>query len=261
MTYREAVRRTFHVMAQGVFFYIPMLHMFQMYMRYRDYRFNNWPDWDDNVDYVVLDYRGYRLLIGVVCWIIYLIFSVGSHLYAYLPAHKGMISKAEFIENYNELAINYSTDQRLFFGKYQNNVFWYSQRLDESGRSLYGRMDGSEPRCTFIEENGILKEVIVTMETTGDSIDVGDEVVHAAAALLGAQPEAFWKGGLHDIIDTLEPYAEKEFQLTYCGVELICEIENQGYQLDEDSPWPCWKLIEGSEDPKFQMVMTMRVIE
>lgn len=192
LSYKDAFWRTIKALWYGTGFYIPYLyfcwsdcnfilklpllaffvyHLYSYWWCWEIYVKRKQPlPWDEEHDcgYHIRDTKVIRPIVYVFLTVVLLFAEVGLLSYAELPRNKGNISLKEFAQNYNDYLEYYEMYEDYYLNsngrwrkKDSNSIYTYTVEVVGTQHNYL-----LCPTFTYVEENGILKEISLEHEAT-----------------------------------------------------------------------------------------------
>lgn len=239
LSHRDAFWRTIKMLQYGQGYYIPIYCLYCYWCCRKDLQKNQRLPWDEEYDcgYHFRDTKVIRPIAYIILSVAILLGETAILLYAELPRNKGNISIEEFVENYNDYLEYCMSD---YYDDYclDQNGLW---REKDSYTPLYfgvaeitSEVDNLPfPRFTYVEEQGVLKEVSLEYEgiaTKKKKIfgNYNSEIGLAILSYACAQPGM----GLSEMKEIKENVITKlkdttvDFTYSIKNVDIFCKIED-----------------------------------
>lgn len=189
LTFREAFRREWAVLQDGLGFTIPIWTLWKMYKSYQRYR--QWPDldWDEDCEYNYGDWavRRKAFLAGICCGLFACVFLTSRSQTR--PKHLGTsLTIEQFAENYNfaRTILDANSQPRL-----QPDGEKYPQEGIENSAIVYigAHPDDNVGNFQYVVEDGRLREIRYANRWTNIQapISMPDQCVVAVYAIVTAQ--------------------------------------------------------------------------
>ncbi len=237
LSYFDALCRTGSVIASGEGFFIPIYQWVRNYKCYKKCRAGETLPWEEDYEYELTDTAWWRIpafasACAACAGVAFCIVLAGD-----MPQNRGVLTAAEFAENYNDYAAYLGTRPVLSLSA---DGTW-SERND-TGVIHTGALDRA-PALAFTETDGVLTGVQLEYTHAGQpflaAASYQSDMLLAAMSFVCAQPGV----GLFDQVPRqlaerlsgLSPFSGWCFEMA--GVELCCTAEASGY-LEPVEPVP-----------------------
>lgn len=246
LSYHDAFWRTIRMIQYGQGYYIPIYHLYCYWCCRQDLRKNQQLPWDDEYDcqYHFRDTKIIRRIAYIILSVAILFGEVSMLVYAELPRNKGNISLEEFAENYNDY-LEYYNDNFHMADDYDDycldsNGLW---RTKDSYNPAYFNSGVVEisyytdtlpfPRFTYVEQQGILKEISLEYETIAKKNrelygNYTTEITLAILSYACAQP-GMGRNEMNEIVENvIAKLTDGDADFTYSikNIDISCKIED-----------------------------------
>ncbi len=238
LSYKEAFRRTRTVMIFGLGLQIPFVSLYTNWKSYRHYKTCLDLPWEDYSKTYLKDKNVLRFVcyLGVLSLLVVAL--VVCDQFARMPAHRGDISVADFVENYNNYLdyddIKLSKDVVVFDDVKE------TRRLDNngqfevySGNNMPNLNNYDVVNISYIEEDGIMTGFEFTLVGEGNN-EMYTPFIYETVALLTVfiKTQDDYDFLSEDYIETLEYvllHYYEDFEITTDGINISQDVEIKGY--------------------------------
>ena len=212
--------------------------------------------WESETVMVIRDTRHWRIAAWAGSWAAIVGATLLLGLSSAMPQNTGVLTPAEFAENFNSYTEFYS-DSVL---RMDEKGGWYTDDYVSGGTTVVvvtGHSAG-EPKVEFVADaDGNISSVSFTkLITSPDDWPSAytDTLALAALSFVRAQPGAhFLAPKLDDFLEFLDQHPLEDFECELYGVRLKCNYEYSGYLSTSIGLWPD----EDAEEHFFSMNFTM----
>lgn len=230
----EARKRTLLKIRYGMGYGIPLYDFFRQWKSYQVCKEGGTLQWEEETYLFQKDRRMWRVCAGIVLYTgIFLLNVFCGFTTLVVPKNRGDITVAEFCENYNrfsdchELNGNYRLDSK---GR------WVQSSHEDSSVSLDSMEYSRMPNLTFIEENGVMTGLSVSVESRNSEEWMSlyrDETYFYILSFVCAQKDCKWISA-----EKWEMFGEIQknkdnFAFSKFGVDVSRKFSVQGYECIE----------------------------
>lgn len=231
LTYDAALGRTFEVITQGMGLEIPLYTLFKLYHSYKEYTDgSSFLPWETESVLVSQPQRPLQIVRFLAANALQIAILAIALLSLSLPPHRGALTAAEYVENFNYYMAQSQRDYRL---SEEGDIF-----LLEQPNTVYLHLGGDLTEClhfTFTEEDGVLQGVTVdydyrfagTLGQETDLVYLPDDVLQCAfLSAAGADTSLFQ---IKYLSRAAEALTEKHIQVDYGDLLAHLTVEGEGY--------------------------------
>ena len=259
LKYTEALSRTWKVFEYGMGFNIPIYYLYRSWKSYEACVTGVTLEWEYDSNLILRDERIWRTCVYLGVRGVFVGGLVMVSMLAQIPGHRGELTVQQFCENYRSLEAYYGLDA-TYGGKLNDMGQWVEDR--EDGTVMVYITENTYPNrldFTFdVDEKGKIVAVHFGLQAVDSEKAIPSyqqQMQLAALAYVGAQ-ENFRQlsGDRKDMVEVISKHNFEDFAFSMAGVEVVCEVECQGYK--EPMPmgylWP----VEG-EKQEYLMQFSM----
>ena len=249
LTWREAFYRTWTVLKKGSGFYIPMYCLVREYLSYRACKKGEILEWEEEA---ILVWDGRPVQRKVAAAIVILAGLTAGSLVIWqagaVPVHRGNITAAQYVENFNGAQDFWHIDRQL------NLPELYPPLGQDSPMALTADGDWEKlparsyviqtaedyaplPRFHFTEENGVMTGLEFSQSYSNENVEIvspGDLMAVTVLSYICAQEEyRLFPRFPSMLYQELKVNGDRfqSFTMSLGGVTVDCVMEYEGYQL------------------------------
>ena len=243
-----AYTRTGCLLVYGLALGFPLVNIWRLWRSYSDCTDGLALPWDGSEVQTQRDSRLWRFALPLLCGALLVGLLLTAVRWSALPPHRGDLTQADFVENYNALAHFHELD----------TAGW---RLGQDGtweeipnHELYISAHMDHPTVTFTEEDGCLVQVEFLQEYQDDyPVLALDEMQLAVLAYTLGRGGLFQQDELAAQLSDFIDQPSQSFSCTVLGVNIHWDVDMEGY-LDAGTV-----LVpqEGKEDCRCSLRLTL----
>ena len=247
--YYEGMYRNWDLLRYGYGFGIPFYSLYRHYKSLEACGDGEMLPWEDDCYVIEKDAKPLRWLGLVGAHALRVGIVVLAALLVLLPNHRGEISTAEYVDNFNDMCrfLDYMDDYQLT----EKGVFEQCSNTVTISLGFFGY-----PRFDFHEENGVLEGFTMYKEhKVGHNwLDsYANYISIASQSFIYARTGGMLSNDLKEMIDFLNEHPFEDFTFNVRGYTLSADYEYKGYSDFGDMLVPD----EGAEECHYSMVFAI----
>lgn len=224
----EARVRTWKMFLYGMGLNIPIWSLFRLWKSYRGCVEEETQEWEYHSAVSLKDERGWRIAVYIGVGIFLGVVHAFAYRVSVLPRNRGDITVAQFSENYNRYSKFYGFTSRYYLNS-------EGQWIEDGSRGniIVGPAGHEQPIYQFLETDGIVTGMSFSVTSHGGDEWISgyqNEMILSMLAFAGAQKENnIFSREMEKAVNAVGEASFESFELSVCGVRVICEAEYFGY--------------------------------
>ena len=249
LTYQEALERTWKLFRYGLGFQIPVWSLYRIWKSYQACRNGETAEWEEGSVLSLKDEKPYRYILYAGSCAACIAMTAGALMLGYRPKYHGDLTLQQFTQNYNQISSftqngpeRMDSEGRLYFPGNENVIITGG--------------DESLPEFTYKEENGFLKEAVMSSKSEEGVHVVGYYISRMKLLSLAFTGESPYSQNGKEMIEMLRGYRFDDFTWSSDEYTITCSTEYSGYDLYQAKHG--FLFPEENSDTSFSMIFTIR---